>query len=135
MPILRGKSTQADHDSGFTLIEVIVALMIVSVLAGIVGLNMRQAVQATRLDAAKSAVLQIVRTTRAQSAFVGEFVPFEMARRGHPHERDVQTIFFDPDSGSYAHGICRATQGYLMFDRRRVDFSIADYSCVVSYGE
>lgn len=133
MPTSRDKKEQTDPEAGFTLIEVIVALLIFSVLAGIVGLNVRQAVQATRLDAAKSAVFQIVRTTRAQSTFLGEFVPFDMARRGHPHERDAQTIFFDPESGAHAHGICSATGGYILFEGRRVDFSIADYSCVVTY--
>ncbi|MEL6687294.1 MAG: prepilin-type N-terminal cleavage/methylation domain-containing protein [Pseudomonadota bacterium] len=130
---MRDKTEPADHESGFSLIEVIVALLIFAVLAGIVGMNVRQAVQATRLDAAQSAVLQIVRTTRAQSTFLGEFVPFELARRGHPHEREAQTIFFDPSAGSHAHGICSATEGYILFDGRRFDFSIANYSCVVTY--
>lgn len=133
MPILRDKTEPAGSDAGFSLIEVIVALIIFTVLAGIVGMNLRQAVQATRLDAAKSAVLQIVRTTRAQSTFVGEFVPFELARRGHPHERDAQTIFFDPSAGAHSHGICSATNGYILFDGQRVDFAVSDYSCVVTY--
>lgn len=135
MPILRDKSRLSHTDSGFSLIEVIIALLIMSMLTGIVGINVRKAVQSSRLDAAKDAVEQIVRTTRAQSTFIGGFVPFDEARRGHPHQRDGQTIFFDPQAGSGADGICPESRGILMLDNQEIQFVVSHYSCVVSFFE
>ena len=135
MPILRVKAApnQPGRDDGFSLIEVILALLIMSILAGIVGINVRQAVQSARLDSAKAAVEQIVRTTRAQSTFLGQFVSFELARKGHPHEQAGQTIFFDADAGSGSDGICPPSQGRILFDGQPIDFTVTYYTCEIVY--
>lgn len=135
MPILRVSTAriERDRDAGFTLIEVIISMLILSLLAGIVGFNVRQAVISARLDAAKAAVEQIVRTTRAQSTFLGEFVSFDFARRGHPHEKDEQTIFFDASAGAGPDGVCPPSRGRILFDGQAIEFIVTYYTCEIVY--
>jgi prepilin-type N-terminal cleavage/methylation domain-containing protein len=133
MPTLKARHASEARERGFSLIEVIVALLIMSTLAGIVGINVRQAVQSARIDAAQDTVSQIVRTTRAQSTFLGEPVLFERARRAHPHERGGQTIWFEDNASADRDGICLPTSGEIRLGGEIRRFTVAYYTCEITY--
>ncbi|MEM7728815.1 MAG: type II secretion system protein [Pseudomonadota bacterium] len=139
MPISRDNAHSppfetASADQGFSLVEVLVVLAIFSVLAGIVGVNVRKAVHSVKLEASRDAVVQIVRTTRAQATFASEFVPFDNARRGHPIEAGEQTIFFAESSGVRRFGVCDEAAGRVQVEGRTYDFQIDPVTCVVRHG-
>jgi prepilin-type N-terminal cleavage/methylation domain-containing protein len=133
MLILRDNPKRGEAEAGFSLIEVLVVLAIFATLASIVGINLRKAVHAARVDATKDAVIQIVKTTRAQATYLGEFVAFDDARRGHPMEQDTQSIFFAAEAGAEKYGVCDATEGQLVIDGAEYVFRIAPFTCEVSY--
>ena len=133
MLILRDRPNRDDAEAGFSLIEVLVVLAIFGTLASIVGINLRKAVHAARVDATKDAVIQIVKTTRAQATYLGEFVAFDEARRGHPMEQDTQSIFFPAEAGAQQYGVCQEAEGQLVIDGARYIFRIAPFTCEVSY--
>ena len=123
----------AGTEAGYSLIEVIVVLMIFSLLAGIVEINLRKPLQSTKYKAVHSDIIEVVQLTRAEAANRGKLVHFNEILTAQRKAPDAVLIDFPGNAGAEAYGACRETLGSYDLDGARYSFRVEPVTCRVTF--
>lgn len=105
------------RDSGFTLLELIVVLFLISLIAGIAVVSFAGTFSSGTLDAAARSLVAAMKQARMQSSVSGEpqavFIDLDAGsygidgREGRSFPRGVSVTFVDPLAGRQASGMHR----------------------------
>lgn len=125
--------TDARRDAGYSLIEVIVVLMIFSLLAGIVGINLRKPLQSTKYKTVHSDIIEVVELTRAEAANRGQLIRFNEILDAQRRAPDDAEIYFPINAGARAYGSCLDTVGSYDLNGTRYRFRVEPVTCRVTF--
>ena len=125
-------STDPGGKGGFSLLEVLITIVLISVLAGIVTVNAGQLAEQAEYRYRLNSVDRVVDAARREAIGEARIVRLsEYARSQAEEVRDY--VSFDETASVHPSGACVAGSGILITPRGRLVFTISPVSCAIKF--
>lgn len=126
-------STDISGKGGFSLLEVLITVVLISVLAGIVTVNAGRLADQAEYRYRLNSLDRLVDAARREAIGQARIVRLsEFASAEAQEVRDY--VSFDETASVYPSGACVAGSGVLITPRGPLGFSISQVSCAIRFG-